>query len=246
MRDMRQSIIWVLVAVLVSGCGEPAAQAPSKQKVDAGTAGRVRGVVSFVGTPPPPRKLKMATTECSGLHKDELTVQDVAVKNGRLAQAFVWVKKGLEGYAFDVPARDVVLDQVGCMFVPRMIGLMVGQKLTMKNSDPTMHNVHSYPQENSLYNKGFPRQGDVETTWFTTPEVMIPIRCDMHGWMTGYIGVTAHPFHAVTGEDGSFAFEGLPPGEYVIEAWHESLRKVEAKVTLGAKDEKQVELVFGK
>lgn len=245
MRGMVQSMArWVLVVLLVCGCGEQAPRGAAPQRVDAATAGSVRGVVRFAGQPPPPRTLKMASGECAALHKDVLSVQDVVVKDGRLAGAFVWVKKGLEGYAFDVPARDVVLDQTGCMFVPRVLGLMVGQKLTMKNSDPTMHNVHSHPQENGVYNRGFPRQGHVETTWFTAPEVMIPIKCDMHGWMTGYIGVTPHPFNAVTGADGSFEFKGLPPGEYVIEAWHESLRTAQATVKVGAQETREVELKF--
>jgi plastocyanin len=235
---------WIaLLALVVCGCGQPE-QSQGTRRVDPATVGKVSGVVTFRGPVPPPRVLNMATGECAALHKDAVTVTDVLVTDGRLANAFVWVKKGLEDYRFEVPKREVELDQVGCMFVPRVLGLMVGQTLRMKNSDATMHNVHSHPQENGIYNKGFPRQGDVETTWFAAPEVMIPLKCDMHGWMTAYAGVTAHPFHAVTGADGSFAFEGLPPGDYVIGAWHESLKTVEVKVTLGAKDAKTVELSF--
>ena len=241
----------VIGAVFVAGCGDaPAgasesAAAPLK-KVDAAQVGRVTGVVRFLGTPPPPRTLRMATGDCAAMHHDAVSVTDVQVKDGKLADAFVYVKKGLEGYAFEPPAAEVTLDQAGCMFVPRILGVMVGQKLSMRNSDATLHNVHTFPQENDMYNRGFPDKGTVQGTSFGSPEVMIPIRCDVHGWMTGYVGVTAHPFHAVTGADGAFAFDGLPPGDYVIEAWHETLTTAAARISLKAKQSAAVELVFGK
>ena len=235
---------WVLVAACLGavGCGE----APRVlKKVDAATAGRVAGVVRFGGVAPAARRVTMDAAECAGLHASAVMVEDVAVRDGRLAGAFVWVKSGLEAYEFEVPATPVVMDQVGCMFVPRVIGVRVGQRFVMKNSDPVMHNVHSMPVVNDVYNRGFPGKDVVQETSFGDPEVMVPVRCDLHSWMTGHVGVVAHPFFAVTGADGQFQFEGLPPGEYVLEAWHETLGTARKAIKLGVKESGKIEIVFG-
>lgn len=246
-----RSAVMGLAMMGAAGCGpdaaNPAASAAApKLRVDAAQAGTVAGVVRFAGTPPPPRSITMSTGDCGMMHRGAILIPEVDVHDGRLAGAFVYVKSGLERYAFDPPVQDVLLDQKGCMFVPRILGVQVGQRLKMVNSDATLHNVHTLPQENDTYNRGFPNQGSVEGTSFSEPEVMIPIRCDLHSWMTGFVGVVAHPFHAVTGADGSFRFVGLPAGDYEIEAWHETLKVARARISLKPKQSAAVELVFGK
>ena len=99
--------------------------------------------------------------------------------------------------------------------------MMVGQKLLIRNSDPTLHNVHAMPAANAEFNSGQPFQGmELEHT-FDKVEVMVPFKCDVHPWMSSYMAVLDHPFFGVSGEDGSFSIDNLPAGDYVLEAWHE-------------------------
>lgn len=250
-RPVRIGAIGCVIAVLalVCGCGEgvdegAGAKAPAsaaadaaaapKKKVDPAQTGTISGVVGFAGAPPTPKRVKMTSSECSGLHKEE--VQDVAVdvKDGKLAGALVRIRSGLEGYGFPAPAEPVVLDQEGCLFKPRLLGVMVGQRVLMKNSDDFLHNVHTFPELNDSYNRGFPTRGSTQETKFEQPEI-VPVKCDVHTWMKAHIGVSPHPFFKVTGADGAYAFTGVPAGEYVVEVWHDTLKPVEQTVKLAAK-----------
>ncbi len=111
---------------------------------------------------------------------------------------------------------------------------MVGQKLVIRNSDPTLHNVHALPSKNEEFNQGQPFQGmELEKT-FDQPEVMVRFKCDVHPWMSSYMGVLNHPFFAVSGADGSFSIDGLPAGDYEVEAWHEELGAKTMSVSVAA------------
>ena len=113
--------------------------------------------------------------------------------------------------------------------------LQVGQPLKFTNSDQTLHNVHGMPKVNAPWNFAMPKfVKQKENKDLTKPEVMIHVKCDVHPWMSGYVGVLEHPFFAVTGKDGSFTIEGLPPGEYTVEAWQEKLGAQTAKVKVDA------------
>jgi plastocyanin len=147
----------------------------------------------------------------------------VASANGALANVFVYIKSGLEGKTFETPSAPVVIDQQGCWFRPRVMGIQTGQTLRVTNSDPVTHNIHPLAQINREWNHS-QGQGDPPLNRrFIKPEVMIRIKCNIHSWMRAYIGVLAHPYFGVTGADGSFEIRNLPPGDYVLEAWHESL-----------------------
>ena len=112
------------------------------------------------------------------------------------------------------------------------------------NSDPTLHNIHALPKDNAEFNNGQPIQGMKMAHTFTAKEVMVPFKCDVHGWMNAYVGVVDHPFFAVTDKDGKFSFKGLPPGTYTIEAWHEKLGTQTATVTIAAKETKDANFSF--
>ncbi|MNC87666.1 hypothetical protein D3C83_34080 [compost metagenome] len=112
------------------------------------------------------------------------------------------------------------------------------------NSDPTLHNIHAIPKMNSEFNTGQPIQGMKFDHTFTAKEVMVPFKCDVHGWMNAYVGVLDHPYFAVTGADGSFELTGLPPGTYTIEAWHEKLGTRTQTVTIGEKQTSDVSFMF--
>ena len=122
--------------------------------------------------------------------------------------------------------------------------MRVGQPLVILNSDPTLHNIHAMPKGNTEFNTGQPIQGMKTMHTFDKPEVMVPFKCDVHGWMNAYVGVLDHPYFAVTGPDGSFTLKGLPPGTYTIEAWHEKLGTQTTQVTLGAKETKDANFTF--
>ena len=136
--------------------------------------------------------------------------------DGALKNVFVYIKDGLDPALLVRRRRPqaVVLDQKGCIYSPRVVGVRVGQPLEIVNSDPTLHNVHALPMANQEFNQGQPFQGIRMTKTFTAPEVMVRFKCDVHGWMAAYVGVVAHPFFAVTDADGTFEMKGLPPGTY--------------------------------
>jgi hypothetical protein len=161
-----------------------------------------------------------------------------------LANVFVYVKDGLGNYVFDAPTQMASLDQMGCRYHPHVFGIRVNQPLEIINSDPTLHNIHATPKNNQEFNNGQPIQGMKMTHSFTAPEVMVPFKCDVHGWMNAYVGVMTHPFFSVTGNDGKFDLKGLPPGTYTIEAWHETLGASTQSVTLGPSESKEITFSF--
>jgi hypothetical protein len=211
----------------------PATQAAAAQ-ASAGSAS-VAGKISFEGTPPAAEKVKLtADPKCAAMHKEGLERQPIKIKDGGLADVLVYVKSGLSG-SYPAPAADVVLDQSGCDYAPHMVALLVGQKLKIRNSDDTLHNIHPRPQLNPEFNVGQPRQGMESEKLFDKPEMLIPVGCDVHPWMRAFISVLSNPFFAVTGEGGTFEIKGLPAGSYEIEAVHGKLgadKAVSGKVTV--------------
>lgn len=197
----------------------------------AGAQGKVTGKITFTGTPEAAAKLKMdADPVCAAAHPDGAPAEDLVVNGGGIQNVFVYVKEGVKG---DFPAKTepAVIEQKGCLYQPRVIGLQTGQPLKYLNDDPTLHNVHGMPKNNPQWNFAMPKfVKQKETSDLTKPEIMVHVKCDVHPWMSGYVGVLPHPFFAVSGKDGTYTIEGLPPGEYTIEAWQEKLGSQTAKV----------------
>jgi plastocyanin len=217
--------------------GGPTAAPPT---IDPATVGSIKGVVTFTGTAPPAKEL---TIPGSCEHKGATYEQTVVVADGKLANAFVYIKEGIADWPEPASTTPVALDQSGCMYAPRVIGVQVGQPVQFVNSDPVMHNIHGMGDANG-FNAGMPGKDQRITRKFETPEVMLKMKCDVHPWMTAYIGVVPHPYFAVTGAKGEFTFERVPPGDYVIEAWHEVYGTQQVKVTLTPKGEAKAELAF--
>jgi plastocyanin len=241
----------LLLAVIAAACGgnpenaAPATPAPTVSPVDAATAGNIAGKITFAGTAPKPGVVRMdSDPNCvqPGVTATDETV--VVGGDGALQNVFVYVKDGLGNLRFPVPAQAVVLDQKGCHYVPHVFGAQVGQAVEIVNSDPTLHNVHAVPMANQEFNTGQPLAGMKHTHQFSTREVMVPFKCDVHPWMHAWAGVLDHPYYAVTGADGAFSLKGLPPGTYTIEAWHETLGTQTQSVTIGEKESKDVEFSF--
>jgi plastocyanin len=159
---------------------------------------------------------------------------------GALANVFVYVKDGLGNYVYDTPTEPARIDQRECRYRPHVFGMRVGQPLEILNSDPTLHNIHATPKVNNEFNTGQPIQGMKTTHTFTAKEadVIVPFKCDVHGWMNAYVGVLDHPYFAVTKPDGSFSIPNLPPGSYTLAAWHERLGTQTMPLTVAAKESK--------
>lgn len=223
-----------------------AAPAPEYFKVDPATAGKLSGQVIFTGKVPPGKPISMDAEEaCQKLHPQPVLDQRVLTGKQRgLANVFVYIKSGLEGKTFEPPRTAVVLDQHGCMFVPRVLALRTGQTLQVKNSDPVTHSVHPMPQNSREWNQqqaaGAP---DLERK-FIRSEVIIPTKCNVHSWMKSYLGVVDHPYFFVTDDSGDFSWSNIPPGEYTIAAWHETLGERTEKVTLGPAETKTLNFKF--
>jgi plastocyanin len=165
--------------------------------------------------------------------------------DGSLKNVFIHIKQGVDpAYSFDVPTEPVVLDQKGCIYVPRVIGVRAGQPVKILNSDSTMHNVHSLPVVNQEQNQSTPVRGFSVTQTFTAPEVPVRFMCNVHNWMSAYVGVMAHPFFAVSDASGAFAIQGVPPGTYTVEAWHEKLGTKTATITIGDRQNGSVSFSF--
>ena len=178
-------------------------------------------------------------------HKDGATSETFVSDNGGLDNVFVYVKDGLGSYYFDTPSTPVKLDQHGCRYRPHVFGVQVGQPLEFVNSDATLHNVHAVPATEPGVQFSQPIQTHEETaSSFTKPEVMVPFKCDVHGWMTAYVGVLDHPYFAVTKAGGGFELKNLPAGTYTIEAWHEKLGTQTQTVTVADNDKKEITLTF--
>jgi plastocyanin len=201
-------------------------------------ASSVTGTVTFTGTPPANLKpLAMdADPACAKKHSKPVPSELLVLGSGNtMANIIVWVSGGLPaGKTYPAPQTPVVLDQKGCQYVPHAQGIMVGQPYKILNSDGILHNVHSLPKVNPSFNKPMPPTLKETTTTFTKPEPIFQIKCDVHPWMTAYVGVFTHPFFATTGTDGKFTINGLDAGTYELSAWHERLGTQKATVKVGA------------
>ena len=251
LRKVWASVVPVILVFSI-GCGggdteapaESASPEPVEESVPTGSAG-ISGKVTVEGDVPEAEVIRMnadpvCVQETSG---DQLTEFFLLGEEGALGNVFVYVKEGVSG-TFDPPSPAVTMDQKGCRYNPHVFGVQVGQTVTIVNSDPTLHNVHALPANNEEFNMGQPVQNMKMDRTFDTEEIMVPFKCDVHGWMNAYVGVLSHPFFAVSGEGGSFSIDNLPAGDYVVEAWHEKLGTQTQNVTVGDGEKQEISFTF--
>jgi plastocyanin len=238
----KQMKVWLALTTifsllaLVSSCSKPATNEGVAPTNDAsaetykttGNEGTVTGVVAYNGAVPAAKKIDASADPVCGQQNPNLSTEDTVVKDGKMANAFVYIKDGttadgkkITGLTFATPTTPVVLDQKGCHYVPHVLGIQTNQTLKITNSDPTQHNIHPTPKVNEEWNQGQPNGAPALEKTFKRAEVLVPVKCNQHPWMKSYIGVLKHPFYAVSAEDGSFTIKGVPPGKYTVVAWHE-------------------------
>ncbi|MCG8405863.1 MAG: carboxypeptidase-like regulatory domain-containing protein [Phycisphaerales bacterium] len=253
---------------------KPAKPDKTDEPVLAGV-GTIKGKVVFDGDPPGPKRISMAgNAQCANVHKQNNNVDSkgrpkvadpgqivYAKQSNTIPFVFVYIKEGIKK-RYDPPKEPVVLDQVGCMYKPHVFGMIAGQGLDIRSSDPFTHNVHSLAKKNPGWNFSQPKPGLKEmrgNDTFTRQEIMIKIKCDVHGWMSSYCGVLYHPFFDVTKDHieypssvagnkekwGTFEIKDVPAGNYVLEAWHEKFGTATMEVTLSGDETKEIEFKLG-
>jgi plastocyanin len=200
----------------------------------AGGSGTIKGVVSFTGKAPEmkvPTKRKDAEF-CKG---KEVAYNAVVAKDGKLKDVLVRIENGGVKGNFEAPKTPAHVDQVDCMYTPRIQGVVAGQSVEIKNSDGTLHNVHTYKGAESWFNQAQPKGSAAIEKEAPEEAGIVKFTCDVHPWMRGFVVVTDHPFFAVSGDDGSFTISKVPAGKYNVEAWHATygLKKGTAEVADG-------------
>ncbi len=254
-RHFELTLRLILPAMLLAGCSQkqpaakPASAAepqPAYFQVDPATAVSVSGTVQFSGRKPSPKPINMSEDPaCVEAHHGKPVDESLVVgpKNG-LANVFVYIEQGLEGKTFATPTTHVVIDQTGCWFVPRVIGLQTGQVFEVVNSDPVTHNIHPRATVNREWNHSQGPGDPPIQRRFTQPEVIIPVKCNIHSWMHAYIGVLTHPYFAVSNAAGAFEIPNLPPGTYTIAAWQEKLGTQHQTLTVKPGEKANLHFVF--
>jgi len=201
--------------------------------------------VRFEGKVPAAKAISMASDPvCAKQHPSPIMTQEVmADAKGDLQNVIVFVSNGLGDQTFEAPSQAAVVEQKGCMYEPHVLAVRANQRLEVVNDDQTLHNIHPVPANNREWNKAEPPGSKMEEE-FAREEIAIPVKCNVHPWMRGYIAVFKHPFYAVTGKDGGFDLSNLPPGTYTIKACHEKLRTSTQTVTISANEAKEINFVF--
>ena len=203
----------------------------------------VAGVVKFDGAPTKPTRINMSQDPNCKPSSPSLAEDIVVGANGGVEDVVVYVADGLGDRTFQPAAQPAVLEQKGCLYRPHVIALQTNQKLNVVNSDPTTHNIHPSPANNRESNNIQPPGVPLELS-FAREEIAIPVKCNVHPWMKGYIAVFKHPFFAVTGKDGSFELKNLPPGSYTVTAWHGKLGTQSQRVTVSAGQSQKLDFAF--
>jgi len=267
----KQMRVWFVLTIILSllalgsSCSKQATNdagpdtsstAPGKTYTSKGDEGTVTGAIAYNGTPPAPKKIDTSADPVCGQANPNLSTADTVVKDGKLANVFVYVKDGTTAdgtkvteYTFATPTDAATLDQKGCHYVPHVLGLQANQKLRITNSDPTQHNIHPTPKSNPEWNQTQPNGAPAIEKTFARAEVLIPVKCNQHPWMKSYIGVLKHPFFAVSADDGTFTIKGVPPGTYTVAAWFEkggpNGTEKTLQVTVPAKGSGKADFAFG-
>ena len=211
----------VIALTLAAGISHSSTSSPAVAAMQ-GT-GTIKGHVRLSGKNPGNTVIRMGVDPmCDSINTGKRVIQEAVLTSadGGLKNAFV----NLQGTfpQTPVPRQPVVLDQRSCVYAPRVVGMRVGQTLQIKNDDPLLHNVHSVSNHANDFNMGQATAGIVSEFRPKSEEVMLRFRCDVHRWMTAYVGVVSHPYFAVSGDGGAFEIDNVPAGTQTVQVWHEA------------------------
>ena len=267
----KQTKVWLVLAITLSllaigsscssggdnrtGGANANSSATASETPPTGATGTINGVISFNGAPPAPKKIDTSADPVCGQKNPNLSTDDTIVKDGKLANVFVYIKEGnvdggkkIGDYAWPTPTTAVQLDQNGCHYAPHVMGVMVNQTISITNSDATQHNIHPTPKLNAEWNQTQANGAAPLEKKFARAEQLIPVKCNQHPWMKAYVGVMKHPFYAVSTPDGNFEIKNVPPGSYTVVAWREGGQNGTEKtmqVTVAANGAAKADFAFG-
>jgi hypothetical protein len=227
-----------------SASDESASKPPETTASPLGSENRlvtITGKITYAGKPKVGKAIDTSNDPaCAVAHLDAPLRSETLVqhKDGGVQNVFVYLKSGVPEKAYTPPDEPVVLDQIGCHYVPHVFGIMKNQALEVRNSDATSHNIHALPKTNEEFNFSQPKKGSKDIVRFDKVELMLPIKCDVHSWMKAYGFVMSHPFFDVSDAEGSYTIKDVPPGKYVIQVWHErkKLGKLSEEIDVGETD----------
>jgi hypothetical protein len=205
-----------------------------------GEEGTLQGVINVEGEVPPRPLLSTmeADAVCAAQNRGGARAEDIVVERGRLANALVYIESpALDSYTFEPRPWVAALGRRRCRTVPHVLAIQAGQSLLVQNNDSTAHNYYFQTKVNPIYNRALSPGGSFELL-FKQPEPPFVVRCNQHPWERAYVAVLPHPFFAVTGRNGSFYIEGLPPGDYEVVVWNEKFLEKRVKVSIGARESK--------
>jgi plastocyanin len=244
-RSIVVSVVLLTTLSLVMGCSSEKQTVPADAAYNPATAtSRVFGSIKFEGTPPEPVPIHAGGSVYCVRNARGLVEEDVSLTGDKkLRNVIVYVKSGQEGRTYEAPSEAVVLDQQKCAYVPHVLTLMTNQRLSVRNSDPTFHNVHGLSQTNPGFNIAQADKGAENILTFAKAEAPFHIGCDLHRWMGALVGVFDHPFHTTSGMSGDYELR-LPPGKYEIVAWHEKLGEKTLPVEVAENSKMELNFTF--
>lgn len=202
--------------------------------IDPSETSSITGTVTLLGTPPPPKELKLYG-DCLKTTTGPVYSDAVKVVDGKLENAIVWLSDGWEDWSIPAPPPlPVEVDQRGCVYEPRIHAVRVGQPVEFINSDSIFHNVRTVADDNPSFNLTMPAKDQRIQRTFGLPEVAVAARCDVHPWMLSQIAVLPHDWFAISDAAGRFELGDVPPGDYTLSVWHEVYGRKDLPVTAGA------------
>ena len=251
-----RSTTLLLATLLLTGCKQtPAPQqqtdaapiaAHPASAVDPATAGSISGTITFTGKPPARIPIDMSADPACAMAAEPNLTEQYLVDHNRLANVFVYIKTGAPDSTAPATTAPVVLDQKGCRYIPHILALQQGASVQFRNSDPTMHNIHTMPTQvgNQTVDLSETPMGPPQTIRFKSAETLLPVRCNNHPWMQAFLNIAPNPYFAVTGPDGSFTIPNLPPGTYTLAAIHEKLGEQDIQIIVPAKSIAKASFTF--